>query len=67
MKLLLVQPNIISDLSRIGALNGFLGRLASGGITIFRTRNLFSACRPSIKNFPSLIDDEDIVMEYMSW
>ena len=50
VNLLLGQMNIISGLSRIGALDGFLGRLESGEITIFRIRNLLSACRESIEN-----------------
>ena len=50
MYLLLGQMNIISVISIIGALGGFLGRLASWEITIFRIRNWFSACRVSIEN-----------------
>ena len=50
VNLLLGQMNIISGLSRIGALDGFLGRLESGEITIFRIRNWLSSCRASRYN-----------------
>ena len=55
MKMLLGQPNIISGLSRIGVLNGFLGRFSSGEITIFRIRNLLLYFRASIENYLRLL------------
>ena len=51
MKLLLGQLNIISGLSIIGSLDGFIVRLASGDINIFRIRNWLSYCRASIEDY----------------